>query len=96
MEVYFYFGQPKKGKYGIRKKCSGKKEFCLGPALHKYFAYKQSGRDSEGWNEFLMLTSGVSNVIWPSKACLNRIIELHDAGEEITPPTTRSFELMSE
>ena len=70
----------------LSEKCSGEKEFCFGNALTKYFAYKQSGREEEGWKIFLALTEGVEDLVWPSKTCRDYVIRLHDEGKEIIPP----------
>lgn len=70
----------------ISDDCSGKKEFCFGPALHKYFAYKNAGKEPEGWAKFLELTKGVTNMSWPSKTCLDYVVNLHEQNKEIVPP----------
>lgn len=70
----------------ISKRCSGLKDFCFGPALKKYFAYKMAGRENEGWKKFLELTKGVKNRPWPSEKCLNYVIKLHDSEQDIVPP----------
>lgn len=79
----------------IDKECSNKKEFCFGPALGKYFAYKQAGKEKEGWNKFLESTKGVENLMWPSKSCLNYVINLHNTDQEIISPEQTTSELMN-
>lgn len=71
--------------------CSDKKEFCFGPALGKYFAYKQAGREKEGWQTFLKLTDGVQNYIWPSMACRSYLIKHHEAGKLFNPPSNEEI-----
>jgi hypothetical protein len=70
----------------ISKIYSDSKEFYLGPALNKYFAYKIIDREEEGWKKFLELTNGIEDGLWPSKKCLDHIIKLHDLKQEIVPP----------
>ena len=70
----------------ISKQCSGTKDFCFGPALNQYFAYKQMGREKEGWTKFLQLTDGVVNSSWPSKTCRDYVISQHNQNKEITNP----------
>jgi len=77
----------------ISKECSGKKDFCFGPALQRYFAYKQMGKEKEGWTEFLRMTNGVSDSMWPSKTCLKHVINLHNSNQTIVPPNKTTEEL---
>jgi len=77
----------------ITKQCSGNKDFCFGPALNQYFAYKQIGKEKEGWNSFLDFTKGVTNSIWPSRSCRAYVIKLHNDGQNITSPRLTTDEL---
>lgn len=79
----------------ITKQCSGNKDFCFGPALNQYFAYKQIWKEKEGWNSFLDFTKGVTNSVWPSKSCRAYVIKLHNNGQNITTPKLTTDELIN-
>lgn len=76
------------------KICSGDMYYCFGPALSQYFAYKNMGKEAEGWNRFLQLTHAVNNSMWPSKACREFVIKEHDLGKPIIPPDLTIDQLM--
>lgn len=71
----------------IPASCLNENEFCIGPALKKYFAYKASGEEEKGWKVFLDITRDVSNKINNEEICRNYVIGLHDEGKEIFPPS---------